>query len=84
MIWFLIGVAIGVVLLYIKARNRRKAAGQSTNFGDVMDQMNTDVQDRKTAKARAKADRARLRWERRHPGRVVRGEQIAKQAQDGK
>lgn len=78
---FIAALLVGMVAAYVKAQNKRKAAGQSTNPLDVMHQINDDAEQRRTDKALLKAARKQARYVARHPGKFAKIE--AKQARNG-
>jgi hypothetical protein len=77
---FVAALLFGMAMLYVKAANKRKAAGQSTNPVDVMHQINDDSEQRRTDKALLKAARKQARYVARHPGKFAKIE--AKQARN--
>lgn len=72
MIIFLTFLFIGMAFAYIKAANKRKAAGQSTNPLDVMHQINDDSERRRISRADLKAERKMARYRARHPRKFAK------------
>jgi hypothetical protein len=69
---FIAALLVGMVLAYVKAKNKRQAAGQSTNPLDVMHQINDDSERRRVEKADLKAERKMARYRARHPRKFAK------------
>jgi hypothetical protein len=81
MFWFLGALIIGMAAMYVRAANKRKAAGQSTNPVDVMYEINDDTERRRTTRADLKAERKMARYRARHPRKFAKIE--ARAPRDG-
>lgn len=78
---FIAAVLLGMVMLYVKAASKRKAAGQSTNPVDVINQINDDSERRRIDRANLKSEKKMARYRARHPRKFAKIE--AKQARNG-